>query len=487
MNGASLRARQTLLHGNAGEERQYFQGLPQGITHIDVLNLLKSVYRELGLGDSELVHLEYMLIRTQPQDWQEGQRPVFYQSVQRIAEERGLTSKQVNRLEHRLEAVGLITWSDRGNYKRGGLRGESGRIMYAYGVDLSPMATRYNEFKRLAEEKQEYMNHMNRLRVKSGILSRRIHVLRKELANIPDLEVQCGADHIVVAYKNETKRRSDRLSEQELYERMEMQRDYIAQLEILCKKHIPTPENASTTMPAKIEENSHIICELTVNMSDTSVQNVRHIYNNTNNHSSKEEILCNHTVDNVNKTECALAHNSAPLKIAYGNAGHEPLQKKKSSESMVRHHKNHHSQQIDHPPALHFIKKYDYPNGSSGRNVGDLGLDHLTPTMAMHAMSSAFEHHLPVGYDGFGWHEIIQAAEKMTPLLGISEHAWREACGALGRTGAALCILIADARAEEISSYGGFLRACVRKAEDGKLHLHKSIFGLMKKHDQRVM
>jgi replication initiation protein RepC len=487
MNGASLRAHRALLHGNAGEERQYFQGLPEEVTHIDVLNLLKSVYRELGLGDSEMMHLEYMLIRTQPQDWQEGQRPVFYQSVQRIAEERGLTSKQVNRLEHRLEAVGLITWSDRGNYKRGGLRGESGRIIYAYGVDLSPLAIRYHELGRLAREKQEYMNHMNRLRVKSGILSRRIHVLRKELANIPDLEVQCVADHIVASYKNETKRRSDRLSEQELYERIKMQQDYIAQLEILCKKHIPAPENSSIVTTVITEENSHIICELTVNMTDTSVKNVRHIYNNTNSHSSKEEILCNHAVDNVNKTECALAHNSAPLKIAFGNAGHLPLQEKKSNKGIVRHHINHHSQQINHPPALSFIKKSNYPNGSSGRSVGDIGLDHLTPTMAMQAMSPAFEHHLPVGYDGFGWHEIIQAAEKMLPFLGISEHAWREACGSLGRTGAALCILIADARAEEISSYGGFLRACVRKAEDGKLHLHKSIFGLMKKCGQRMM
>ena len=225
-----------------------------------------------------------------------------------------------------------------------------------------------------------------------------------------------------------------------------------------------------------------------MNMSDTSVKNVRHIYNNTNNHSSKEEILCNHDVDKVNKTECALAHNSAPLMIAYGNAGHMPLQEKKFSGKVADHREINHFQQSVRPPALSYsIKKTDYPNGSSGRGVGDIGLDHLTPTMVMHAMSPTFEHHLPVGYDGFGWHEIIQAAEKMTPLLGISEHAWREACGSLGRTGAALCILIADARAEEITSYGGFLRACVRKAEDGKLHLHKSIFGLMKKCGQRVM
>jgi hypothetical protein len=189
----------------------------------------------------------------------------------------------------------------------------------------------------------------------------------------------------------------------------------------------------------------------------------------------------------VDKTECALAHNCAPPTIAYGNAGHIPLQEKKYIRDIVGHHKNH-PQQSDHPPALSSsIKKTDYPNSASGRSIGDIGLTHLTPTMAMHAMSPAFEHHLPVGYDGLGWHEIIHAAEKILPLLGISEHAWHEACGSLGRTGAALCILIADARAEEITSYGGFLRACVRKAEDGKLFLHKSIFGLMKKNDQRVM
>jgi hypothetical protein len=108
-----------------------------------------------------------------------------------------------------------------------------------------------------------------------------------------------------------------------------------------------------------------------------------------------------------------------------------PLQEKNSNEKIAEHRKHHHIQQINHPPALSSIKKTDYPNAASGRSVGDIGLEHLTPTMAIHAMSPAFEHHLPVGYDGFSWHEIIQAAEKMLPLLGISGHAWREACGAL--------------------------------------------------------
>lgn len=497
MNGASLRARQSLPHGAVSEIKQSFQGLPEGISHIDILNLLKSVYREVGLGDGEMMHLEYMLIRTQAQDWQDGQRPVFYQSVQRIAEERGLITRQVNNIEHRLEALGLITWSDRGNYKRGGLRGESGKIIYAYGVDLSPLAARYHEMLIIAAQKQEYMSHMQRLRVRSGILSRRISVLRRQLAFIPDVELQCTADNLIAAYRKDSIRRSDRLSEAEINDRIKMQQNYVAQMESLYKAHTLAVEkqhqNISTNPKLITEENSHIICELTVDISYTSEQNFRHIYNNTNKLLSKDKIQCNHIVDKIKEKECALAHNSAPLMIAFGNAGHKPLQEKNTRkgvgvEDEIRSEST--QQKTIYPPALSLnpiIRVSDYPNCSSGRKVKDIGMDHLTPQMAMQAMSPAFEHHLPVGYDGFGWHEIIQAAEKMLPLLGISSHAWSNACGVLGLTGAALCILVADARANEITSFGGFLRGCVCKAEDGKLHLHKTIFGLMKRKNQEVM
>ena len=495
MNGASSRVRQTLSHGKASEVRQHVQGLPQGVTHIDVLNLLKSVYREMGLSDSEMTHLEYMLIRTQAQDWQEGQRPIFYKTVQRIAEERTLLEREVNRLEHRLHCKGFIGWHDSKSYKRYGRRCEAtGKIIHAYGVDLSPMIKKYEEMARVLHEKDRYARYIESLRNEAGWLSRRIGVIRSYIARTEDVDAQIETAALYAAYKEQSKKRSDRLKEEQLHVRIKIQYEVIEQLEKLfhaCTNHLYELPIGLRMVPLKRKQEAGNMaianCGQSVNMTDTSVKNVRHIYNNTNSHSSKEEILCNHAVDNVNKTECALAHNSAPLKIAFGNAGHLPLQEKKSNKGIVRHHINHHSQQINHPPALSFIKKSNYPNGSSGRSVGDIGLDHLTPTMAMQAMSPAFEHHLPVGYDGFGWHEIIQAAEKMLPFLGISEHAWREACGSLGRTGAALCILIADARAEEISSYGGFLRACVRKAEDGKLHLHKSIFGLMKKCGQRMM
>ena len=66
----------------------------------------------------------------------------------------------------------------------------------------------------------------------------------------------------------------------------------------------------------------------------------------------------------------------------------------------------------------------------------------------------------------------------MVPLL-VCPHAWHQACATLGLRAAAVCVLIIDARYEEIRSPGGFLRALIDKAKNGQLALHKSVFGLM--------
>lgn len=504
MNDVPVRARKTSLHSYAQKEQHVFEGLPEGVTHIDMLNLLKSCYRDLGLSDSEMMHLEYMLIRTQAQDWQEGQRPIIYKTVQRIAEDRSLLEREINRLEHRLGCKGFIAWHDSKSYKRYGRRCEkTGKIIYAYGVDLSPLLTKYQEITKAMYEKNLYFTKLEQLRDEAGWMSRRIYVVKNYITRMDDTDATNKANAIYAHYKEQIKKRSDRLKEEELNLRITMQYKVIEQLEQLFHDstnhayELPTglrmlPLKAKNVNSGKTTTN----CGQSVNMTDMSVENDRAIYNNTYNKSSYEDILCNNTgnnsVDNIEEFERALAHNSTPHKIAYGNTGYQPLQKRNSLKKDPMHDALHQNQSTHTTPSLSSaqnmpITKSDYPNGQSGRTAKDIGMDHLNPTMAMHAMGAAFKHHLPTGYDGFGWHEIIQAAEKMLPLLRIKEHVWREACGTLGRTGAALCILIADARCHEINSYSGFLRACVKKAENGELNLHKSIFGLMKKGEQQVM
>jgi replication initiation protein RepC len=74
-------------------------------------------------------------------DWEEGSRPIVYQSLTRTALDLGISERQVQTLEKLLFERGAITWNDSGNLRRYGVRDEkTGKILYAYGVDLTPLA-----------------------------------------------------------------------------------------------------------------------------------------------------------------------------------------------------------------------------------------------------------------------------------------------------------------------------------------------------------
>src|SRR5205823_537591 len=65
--------------------------------------------------------------------------------------------------------AGLITMKDSPNGKRYGQRDRQGRIVEAYGFDLSPIAARYAEFLRLADEARAERAEMGRLRRRATI------------------------------------------------------------------------------------------------------------------------------------------------------------------------------------------------------------------------------------------------------------------------------------------------------------------------------
>jgi replication initiation protein RepC len=83
------------------------------------------------------------------------------------------------------------------------------------------------------------------------------------------------------------------------------------------------------------------------------------------------------------------------------------------------------------------------------------------------------------------WADIIEAADWVRGDLGISRYAWIEACMTMGRYNAATAIAVIAAKANEISSAGGYLRAMTERARQGSLHLGKSVYGLAEKQRQQ--
>jgi replication initiation protein RepC len=157
-----------------------FAGLPDDVTSPgQLLAAMKAAAPRLGIAP-RLVHAVDWLFRfTQPQDWEKESRPIVWPSARMQQEALDLSPSQVKEINRRLIELGLVTMKDSPNGKRYGRRDPKGRIVEAYGFDLAPIAARYAEFMRLAEEGRAERAAMGRLR-------RRATIARKAIAQILD-------------------------------------------------------------------------------------------------------------------------------------------------------------------------------------------------------------------------------------------------------------------------------------------------------------
>jgi replication initiation protein RepC len=120
-----------------------------------LLLLCKRLGRTAGFSPKSLMLLDYYMAFTRDCDWEEGARPIVYQSLARTSLDLGISERQVQRLEQQLFALGAISWNDSGNHRRHGQRDpETGRILYAFGVDLTPLAFLRPKLEQKLAEKQ---------------------------------------------------------------------------------------------------------------------------------------------------------------------------------------------------------------------------------------------------------------------------------------------------------------------------------------------
>lgn len=78
------------------------------------------------------------------------------------------------------------------------------------------------------------------------------------------------------------------------------------------------------------------------------------------------------------------------------------------------------------------------------------------------------------------WHELLGASALIRAHLGISQHAWAQACAVLGHTEAIVLLATIAARhaAGKVRSPGGLLRKMVELHQRGELRLDRTLFGL---------
>lgn len=116
--------------------------------------VVAAFYRALpAFGVPTLRDLMALLIScSPPQDWLGEYRPMVWPSNDWLCARLGIKEGQLKKLIGLAFERGLLAMRDSGNGHRRGRRekGEGGRILWAYGFDLSPLAARHDEFCRLA-------------------------------------------------------------------------------------------------------------------------------------------------------------------------------------------------------------------------------------------------------------------------------------------------------------------------------------------------
>ena len=88
--------------------------------------------------------------------------------------------------------------------------------------------------------------------------------------------------------------------------------------------------------------------------------------------------------------------------------------------------------------------------------------------------------------DAPNWTDIIDGAYQLLKPLGISQHAWGQACLTLSRQGAAVAVAVIAEKhrrgreegADEVKSPGGYLRWITRMARQGGIDLGPKLYGL---------
>ncbi len=261
------------------ETDQYSSGLPEHVSAFDVLRLIRDVGHEIGLTGSDIQHLDYLISHTREVGWQPGALPIVYKSVCKMARERGITERQIYNRESKLHALGCLTWSDLGNFRRTGCRDSTGKIVFAYGVNLAPLASMYDDLVELKKRQVADLAAFDKARRQLSAIRR--HILVK-IATAQEQGV--GIEDITARFAALPRVRATTPT---------------LHLETIISQAVMIEAELNQVLEDEKPATDHVAypCGLTPNTSDQAEENFRHIQP-TNNPQLSIDNTCNSPVDN---------------------------------------------------------------------------------------------------------------------------------------------------------------------------------------------
>lgn len=386
---------------------------------------IRRVAHVIGLKPGDLMLLETLAVFTQPCDWEKGARPIVWPSNDYLMESTGYSLSAVKRHLRRLSEAGLIAYRDSSNGKRWGHRDKDGRIIEAYGFDLSPLAATAAEFEALHASLQAERNRVKDLR-------RGITILRRTVAALVDSGPAGRADAFwrgieqrydaLLATLRQGARDTTALSR--LHQSFKLLRD---EAEAALRKMAEAPAEAASE-PAGTSRHP-------ANMNPTGAVSAPHI-------------RITNDIQAVNRNGIEHATEAPVASEPPAEGGRANAAGAASGPSMA-----------ERQPAR------------APRELSIRSILYACPAFAEMAHGIAG----PIN----SWRDLVAVADRIRPIIGISEDAWAVAQRVMNREEAAAALaLITDKYSDGVvSSPGGYLRGLALKAKNGELHLARSVFG----------
>jgi len=411
-------------HARAGEQLS--------IPKSQAIVAVKKIAAAIGLKSQDLLLLDTFGAVTQPQDWEQGRRPIVWASNNFLMEQTGFSLATLRRHVRRLCEAGLIWMKDSPNGKRYGRRDADGVIVEAYGFDLAPLAARAEEFTalhaQLTEERQFCKSLRNTITVTRRVIRATIEKALESQLKGPWRELQDAFTILLARLPKRTAGRNSLLDAVDWFKALQ------EQVEACFEAAFDWPVKSDETAPSRSEDDMSDATKNNVNIIPTGV------FDDT-------RILTTNELKIVNS-------NRFEKKHAAGTSPELP-----TPEQVER------SQKVD--------LDIEWSTHTSKR-TSDVDIPMLMLTCPQFAEMAR-------GMEGYirDWNGIHRAAGKIRPMVGISENAWNVAQQALGPAVAAAALaLIYDKHATgEVSSPGGYLRGMVEKGLAGELHLDRSFYG----------
>lgn len=406
-----------------------YSGLPDGTDRFEILRHLEIAGSEFGFKARHIRLLAYYIKFTAPVDWTEESYhpPIVWQSVSNTALEFYTSERQIRRWENELHDLGALTWRDSGNHKRYGVRTERGYIRFAYGADLSPLASMFADLKTRAEEILQERADWKEAKRELSAQKRRVRIK------------MCTAE-LSIDELDELAKITATSTLNEIWDQIET----LTKLELAVDSYFDTSINAD-------------VCGKDVNMSAKAAINVSHKYTTAISNSSIED-TCNDvekivsdeisSQDTGNMFATAHTRNDSPkkkcLKFTPNSKSKQPIESKASS-----------------------------------------GVEHITTSMVISVASEEFKSRIPLYSRPLAPEDLVEAARLTCLDIGINRHVWNEAVQIMGSYAAAVAILLIDVKRScpdnPVHNVGAYLRGMISSAKNGDLQLHCSIFGILEK------